>query len=203
MASVHLADEPSESISYSPSHMEQPCPGSSEVGQTSHHKRTSTTERSAEALAAAAAASNLARKVRDKSTEQAIDKPTQEFDRKRSNSGTLAVQEKGMAASQEPTDGSEDLRPSTMNPRLLPSQMSQNAATASAVPKLPFVLPESGRFFEIARPICEYLNVANVKISQKAFRLFEWCDLTWTPDIIRYVTLRTLYASGPYIDFRH
>lgn len=63
-------------------------PGASSSSRSSHFDTTPPSEDATLALVDAAKNSKLARKVRDRDPEQAIDKPTQEFRRKRNSSAT-------------------------------------------------------------------------------------------------------------------
>lgn len=235
------------------------------------------TEKSAEALAAAAEASGLAKKVRDRSTEQAIDKPTQTFGRRRNNSASSAVQEKvtsnshalvgenqnlvpltfaivgssnltGSCRSQDTgesahhgtkpngsNDPSEEIKlsftperrdpkPSCMdlwgvslqakthsralkqNSAIQPTLDSghpavktvvggPNSISATTSPKLSFASGNPSRFYRTLRLACVYLETINLLSSKKAWRLFEWCDFSWTPEIIRYVNLYTVHTE--------
>ena len=222
---------------------------------TAEESFRASTDKSAEALAAAAEASKLAKKVRDRSTEQAIDKPTQNFGRRRNNSTSPAAKEKYTSYRQDlvgenqyllpltlATDGTsnvmsscrsqdagegelidaepvsdpksnstlkagdskssymdiwdsslqsenhfrESKQSSAMHPIL---QSAHSSVPSTASPKSFVALQNPGRFYRIMQPICGYMETVNILSSKKAWRLFEWCDFSWTPEIIRYVSL--------------
>lgn len=199
MASGHSTDD-------SPSDPDRTHPTSPEADATPQDERTSSTDKLAEALAAAAETSELAKRVRDRSTEQAIDKPTQDFGRKRSSSVSSMAQEKATMDRHESGGGPLDLRPLTpanlsssshdqdtdgSNGTTLQSadrfsqQSTMDSASLSNALKSPFEDPAPGRFYRVLRPICMLLEKLDFKISRKAWRLFEICDWSWIPNTIR------------------
>ena len=80
----------------------------------------------------------------------------------------------------------ESKQSSAMHPIL---QSAHSSVPSTASPKSFVALQNPGRFYRIMQPMCGYMEPVNILSSKKAWRLFEWCDFSWTPEIIRYVSL--------------
>ncbi|KAJ4356193.1 uncharacterized protein N0V89_004223 [Didymosphaeria variabile] len=113
MASGHSQDSSSDANSSSHSDQVRTDPTSPNAPQVSQQESASNSEEKPHSVADASANTALAQKIKDKDPEQAIDKPTQEFRKKRTSSASSTPSQKPVDDRHDLAGPLPDLRPLT------------------------------------------------------------------------------------------